>query len=535
MLIFYSPFWGVKITLMGKIPTPQQCGLPPKFDIWRANQESAIESMQTSTRRVTALSAPTGFGKSPAYIAYALLSGQPTCIVTNSRGLQDQLMRDYASIGLVDIRGRANYQCEMREDYSCQEGYVARCPYKGSVGCPASKAEMDASASKLVVTNYAKWTSDTRTTPGLLHIKQVVFDEGHDAPDAVASAMRVTLSPNEIENDLELEYPIDLDTFGCWKHWAAHAGPVAEQKLKDLKHKMTLVVEPKSSWVRQIFHYRSLIKKLATIACARPEDWVVEEVNNEFVFDPIRPARYSEAVLLLHVPRIIIVSATLRPKTLSMLGIDKNSYDFHEFNSDFDPQRCPIYYIPTMRVDARAKDLGMLWVRLDQIISRRRDRKGIIHTISYARRDDILARSRYANSMMINAKGVPATSMVEVFKAAGPGTILISPSVGTGYDFPGKDCEWQFICKIPFPDGRSKIIKARQEDDKEFGPYGAMQSMVQAFGRGTRSKEDQCENFIGDEHLDWFLPKYRHLAPKSFHQFFRRVETLPQPPLPLGE
>jgi Rad3-related DNA helicase len=261
-----------------------------------------------------------------------------------------------------------------------------------------------------------------------------------------------------------------------------------------------------------------------------PKDWIVDETPEGFQFDPIRPARYAESTLLIQTPKIIIVSATLRPKTLYMLGIGKMYFDFFEFESDFDPKRCPIYWVPTMRVDARAKDLSMLWMRLDQIASRRRDRKGIIHTISYARQQDILARSRFSESMYTNVRGTPATQMVEVFKQSKPGTILVSPSVATGYDFPGKDCEWQFICKIPFPDGRTRINRARNEDDKEYGAYQAMQSMVQSFGRGMRSKVDQCEGFICDDHLQWFLPRFRHLAPNSFYRLFKKVDILPQPP-----
>jgi Rad3-related DNA helicase len=216
-----------------------------------------------------------------------------------------------------------------------------------------------------------------------------------------------------------------------------------------------------------------------------------------------------------------------------MLGIGKINYDFFEFESDFDPLRCPIYYVPTMRVDSRSNDLSPLWVRLDQIIARRQDRKGIIHTISYARQQDVLAKSRFRAKMFVNSKGIPATSMVEIFKASAPGTILVSPSVGTGYDFPGSTCEWQFLTKIPFPDGRTKINRARNAADSEYGAYGAAQSMVQSFGRGMRSREDQCEGFICDDHLQWFIPKFRHLMPNSFYKLFRKVEVLPQPPAPL--
>lgn len=491
--------------------------------------------MMESTHRVTALAAPTGFGKSPAYIGYALLSGKPTCIVTNSRGLQDQLMRDFACIGLVDIRGRSNYQCQAREDYTCQEGYATQCPYKGTIACPASQAEMRAAGSSLVVTNYDKWIASRRYGQGLAHFTQVIFDEGHDAPDAVAKAMQVTLSDNEITKVLGLDYPQGYDVFSCWKVWAHYAKDVAQDRINEQKYKIATVSSPKATWVKELYHLNSLLRKLSILSTARPEDWIVEEVaaNNEFQFDPVRPARYAESTLLLQTPRIIIVSATLRPKTLYMLGIGKINYDFFEFESDFSQKRCPIYWVPTMRVDARTPDLSQLWARLDQVIARRQDRKGIIHTISYARQQDVLSKSRFSKNMLINSKGIPATSMVEIFRASKPGTILVSPSVATGYDFPGKDCEWQCIAKIPFPDGRTKINKARNADDSEYGAYQAMQTMVQSFGRGMRSKDDACEGFIFDDHLRWFLPRFRHLAPNSFYRLFREVSVLPQPPEPL--
>lgn len=485
--------------------------------------------MITSDKRVISLSAPTGFGKSPVAVAGALLSGKPTIIVTSTKGLQDQYVRDYKSVGLVDIRGRSNYLCALRDDYSCQEGYAARCPYKGSIECPASQAEMRAATSSLVVTNYDKWIASARFGQGMNHFEQIIFDEGHDAPDALAQAMQITITVDDIEKTLKLDYPLAVTQFTNWKIWASTARDRAELRLLEWDLKMKEVGSPKPTWVRAYLHLKNMVRKLSILSTARPNNWVVEEVEGGFQFDCIRPGQYAEGILFLRIPKIVIVSATLRPKTMYMLGLSSSQFTFCEFDSDFDSARCPNYWVPTMRVDARATDLSMLWVKLDQIASRRRDRKGIVHTISYARQAEVLRKSRYAGTMLANQRGESATSVVDMFRGSGPGTILVSPSVGTGYDFPGKDCEWQFLCKIPFPDGRSKINQARQDDDKEYGPYQAMQGLVQTFGRGMRSREDQCENFIVDDHLAWFLPRYGHLAPKSFHSHFKRVDTVPQP------
>lgn len=515
------------------LPSPQTLGLPAKFDAWREPQIEALRWLLNSTRRVKAFCAPTGFGKSAVYVAYALITKQPTCFVTDSRALQDQLMDDFRSVGLVDIRGRSNYQCDMGDDYSCQEGYAMRCPYKGTVACPSSQAEMRAAASPLVVTNYAKWTTSRAYGTGMQHFQQVVFDEGHKAPGALDSAVQVTLHHKEIEETLGLDFPTPgmAEEFVNWKPWAVSAKSDADMEQGAAKRRMD--DSPTSTNVRHFLHMRNLTRRLSTLATANPANWVADEAEKGYQFDPIRSGRYAEAALLLRVPSVVVVSATLRPKTLFMLGVPKTEFDFREFESDFDPKRCPIYYIPTMRVDNRVDDLSRLWILHDQIAGRRTDRKGIVQTVSYARRDLVVEASRFGPHMLVNPKGEAATSFVQQFKRSPAGTIFVSPSVGEGFDFPMSQCEWQFLCKIPFPNGHSKIHKARQQDDPEYGAYLAMNKMVQIFGRGARSKIDQCENFIGDMHLDWFLPRFGHLAPKSFHGFFKRISMLPTPPAKL--
>lgn len=512
------------------IASPQELGFLEKFSAWRAPQLDALRWLLSRTRRVKALSAPTGFGKTAVYIAWAIITGKPTCFVTDNRALQDQLMDDFSCVGLVDIRGRRNYTCDMRPDYTCEDGYASRCHKKGTIQCPSSQAEMRAAISPLVVTNYDKWTSARRFGQGMSHFQQVVFDEGHQSPDALARAMQVTLHHKEIESTLGLDFlpPSEAEEFVNWRPWAVEAHATAQEAAASAA--ILLRENPSQVNSRYFLHMRNLARRLATLSTANPNNWIVDEAKDGYQFDPVRPGRYSEAALLLRVPSVLVISATLRPKTLYMIGVAKDAFDYREFDSDFDPARCPIYYVPTMRVDSRAEDLSLLWVKLDQLAARRTDRKGIVHTISYARRDEVLSRSRFSRSMLINQQGEASTETVDLFKSSPAGSILVSPSVGAGFDFPGRDCEWQFVCKIPFPDSRSKIQKARQADDKEYGAYQAMNKLVQIFGRGMRSRQDRCENFIVDSHCDWFLPRYSHLAPKWFHNFFKKTHVLPAPP-----
>lgn len=515
-----------------RIPDPRELGFPAKFRAWRPNQVEALRKMLASTKRVKGLAAPTGFGKTAVYVAYALITGKPTCFVTESRGLQDQLLADFEDCGLVDIRGRRNYDCQMRADWSCEEGYAGRCTFKGSGGCPSSAAEMRAASSPLVVTNYDKWMAAKKFGQGMSHFQQVVFDEGHTAPFALARGLQVVLHRREIEEVLHLEFPANPEEMVNWKPWARLAADTCYDDYTRLRSEITQAgSSAKSSWIRDMLHLRNLHKRLQTVAAAKPENWIVDdfERGKGYIFDPVRVGAYAESTLLLSIPSVVIVSGTLRQKTLWMLGIPRTAYDYWEFKSEFDPKRAPIYCIPTLRVDHRSGDLSALWIKLDQVASPRRDRKGIVHTISYARRDEILQRSRWASSMIINPRGEASTEMVNIYKGSPAGTILVSPSVGAGFDFPMRECEWQFICKIPFPH-TTKIIKARQVDDPEYGHMIAATNLEQMCGRPVRSQEDQAETFIVDAHMEWFYKRYAHLFSSTFHARFRWLDTVPPPP-----
>jgi Rad3-related DNA helicase len=187
-------------------------------------------------------------------------------------------------------------------------------------------------------------------------------------------------------------------------------------------------------------------------------------------------------------------------------------------------------YVPTARIDHKIDNLGyQLWLtRIDQIIRQRLDRKGIIHTVSYARRDRIMNVSEYSDIFYTHETRNIQKSLIE-FKQSDPPAVLVSPSVITGWDFPYDTCEYQIIGKIPFPDLRRKVDKERRKRDKDIGCCFAMQDLVQACGRGNRHADDRCQCLIIDDHFRWFLNKYRHFAPKWFLESIQFAATIPTP------
>ena len=117
--------------------------------------------------------------------------------------------------------------------------------------------------SPLVVTNYDKWTAAKKFGQGMNHFQQVIFDEGHDAPEAIARAMQVILHHKEIEENLKLDFPkVDADLFWTWKPWAAEARVYAEQA-QQAAYTRLQGGTPKSSWIRHYTHMRNLTRRFS--------------------------------------------------------------------------------------------------------------------------------------------------------------------------------------------------------------------------------------------------------------------------------
>ncbi len=63
--------------------------------------------------------------------------------------------------------------------------------------------------------------------------------------------------------------------------------------------------------------------------------------------------------------------------------------------------------------------------------------------------------------------------------------------------------------------------------EKTRGEYAALQTSCQTYVADGMAMHN---TFICDDHMQWFYPRYQHLAPLSFRQFYKPVQTLPPPP-----
>jgi hypothetical protein len=223
------------------------------------------------------------------------------------------------------------------------------------------------------------------------------------------------------------------------------------------------------------------------------------------------------------------------------MGISESDYEFQDYPAVFPASRNPFIYVPTVAVDHRTfattngrsnGNIDLWLMRIDQLIGDRLDRKGIVHTVSYNRKNLILERSEWAE-YMVSHTSLDTGDQIRRFRAERPPSVLLSPSVDTGYDFPFDQAEYQIICKVPYPDTRSRVMTARcnsKTGDPLYAPYLTAQRLVQSCGRDMRAVDDRGENIIIDDKIRGFLAAYRGLLPKWFLALYKRSDGLPEPP-----
>jgi Rad3-related DNA helicase len=295
----------------------------------------------------------------------------------------------------------------------------------------------------------------------------------------------------------------------------------------------------------RLYEVEELINGLGRVQYYSNKNWVCElfegtEYGRVWKFDCIWPGYLAESKLWLKIQKIFVMSASLRPFDLkTLLNVPSDQLEFREWPRQFRAQDTPVYAVPARRPDGQKirivyhtqEDDLQLWVkRIDEIIEPRLGRKGIIHTVSFARQQYLVTHSRFARHFLVNrsrSESESAAAIADKYIHSEPPSILVSPSFDTGWDFPGDHCRWQIISKIAFPETKSKLMSRRKELSANYINSIAMRNLIQSSGRGSRSKLDWCEVFVVDGSASGFFYRNRNLAPRWFNLI--EMNTVPKP------
>ena len=503
--------------------SPADLSLPARFDRFRQTQREALDWFQSSDNAVMAAQLPTGSGKSLFGAAAAALTGGKATDLVVTKALQGQMFGDFECIGMRDIRGRANYECTNYKN--CDDGFEQDCSLSNTSACPYTRAVTAAQQSQLVISNYAYWLySQGVRNKAFEDTQLLICDEFHSAEGQLSSFASIKVYAKEhglkalpVEKSGIMPYLTggpysspEVEMSLWWRQWALNKIEAIGDSDKDDK-------DPLSDRCRRI-------SKMGP-------NWVWQfDDRGHVTFEPVRLSGFTSR-LFAGVPRVLLMSASLSEFTLKLLLPPDLPYEYRAWPPVFPQDHAPVYHIPTVKLNWKSTDEDYKKVidAADDIIDSRLDRKGIIHTVSYARTKRAMLHSRHKARFIWNEDSRGLHECLERFRSAGPGTLLVTPSVEEGFDFPAEACEYQIVLKFPFPNETQRAVKERCAQIPGYRLHYAAQKIVQMRGRPIRSYHDRAETFILDNSVKQLSgPEGRSYLPSGFRVF--TVNTVPKAP-----
>ena len=532
---------------------PNDLGLPDKFSKWRPSQLDATIHMASADSRFIMVSAPPGVGKTVSYMAAHKIVGGRSLILTATKDLQDQLMEDFSSTGLAEIRGQSNYLCEVLLDRSAKRKRgplrnldVAHGPCKAGVKCDLKVYPKDkdragfplswggqggcgyydgirnASESEAVVTNYTWWITMRRfsSPENIGAFDTLIMDEAHLASDILARALQFTIKRDEVRYHLNCAIPDHNTPISDWADWAHLKGQVLITKLASLKARCaedaSLMAE--FNWATDLLQRLKFLSMIHDWVAENPgdpdvaipgadTDWILEKIDGGVEFSPVWAKGYAEMLIFGGIKRIVMVSATITKRDAVYLGVPSNTIAMADYPSPFKVENRGIHVIPAPKVGYKSTPKEKLAVirKIDTIIDGQKNRKGLIHTVSYHWAQEIYLNSRHRDIMIVNDRGgAGLREAVDRFRSEEGPKILVSPAISTGLDFPYDQARYQIIAKVPFLSLGSPVVKRRKETDKAYYSYATVSTLMQMAGRIVRAEDDYGETYIVDGNMRWF-------------------------------
>jgi Rad3-related DNA helicase len=483
------------------------------------------------------LAAPTGSGKSVILytVARAIndvdsLDSFGTIFTTSQILLQEQYEKDFSDIFV--LKGRANYPCSSPatdDDQSCANG---TCLYqKGSTtcrdNCPYRIAKEKAIYSPLVTENSAYFIGESNNVNALGVRRLLVIDEAHNIENALMSYVEAVISKSILKFcGIEKEVPI-YDDFNKYGPFLDNLQIEIKEKIEDIEETMNenpLTVftgeAKKLDRLKKLFDKISFIK-FHSNTCR----WIADadEEKHRVSFKPININPFARNMVFNYADKIIMSSATISKSYVrDCLGVSEDEFEYLEMPSFFPVDNRPVYGLNSGRMSYQYLDNTMPNIvrDVDYVLRKFEGKKGIVHATSYK-----IAKYVYENSVFrdrfITHNSIDRIEKLKEHMASKTDTVLLSPSMTEGVDLKGDLSEFQIIVKIPYPSLADKQIKARAEEDPLWYKNLAAVTLMQAYGRSIRSKDDIAMTFVLDSGFKYFVKSNQQLFCKWFMEAIR--------------
>lgn len=529
-----------------------------RHDTFRPGQDTLTEKIATyldEGYEYIVAEAPTGVGKSDVAMALAKSSSEKSYVTTSQNILINQYVNDFIEDSdFYYIKGKRNYECCGKSfdgrGYSdiginCEDGSDSKCMNSVKhndedydLSCTYKLARDRAVLSKVAFTNMAYYIHGCGN-PAIWPTRELaIHDEAHNIASIVLDNVSFTLKEYVIKKLGMYGVPM----FPSFKSSTAND----PNKRADHEKRGFYEIDPKelceyclnvqeglnffieqSRTMRlgnndEIRSAEKLTDKIQSFLYSLNEgvEWVVDHHIlkdsglQKIVARPLNSGYFCQRMLFDgRVMQNVMQSATIiNPvQYFKELGLpmNQNKIRFIRNKSPFNlVANRPIYplSVGSMNYKSIKSTLPIMAEKVYQIIKNRPNQKGLIHTNSYVimnyLKEELLLSDIGSRCLFADAK--TRNSDLEEYMDSDKPLVIFSPSLTEGIDGKYDKLRFQVMCKVPYPFIGDRRVAIKMNRDQEWYNYMTAKTLVQAIGRGVRSDDDWCENFVLDSSFSNF-------------------------------
>lgn len=529
----------------------------------RAAQIKALEWLENQTAKYLILESPVGSGKSNIGVAFGEYLSQgitpedrefdkgagKSYILTPQRILQAQYEESFADNSKVDLfsfYGKSNYTCQAKNT-TCDVGSVVapECSQ-----CPFKIAKKRAIRSKNLVLNYKlALLQFAYGQKSFAKRSLIVMDECHTLENHLIDFDALKITDWRMKRyNLKFEIKKTLSDALAWLSDYYHpkmneVRKNMEQECEDIQYKAEDGQKLTHNEIKKLKEFDELSDHLDEVLLMTLQAIEYVDANYVLVHEPLMfqfkrlyGAYTFNRLVKPKADKILFMSSTILNQRgfCSDLGIPQEESAFLSLDSDFPAENRPVYYLPTMKMNAGwnapelTKDRRAMADGIIKILESHKDDSGVLHTGNFKIAEWLVREFRdYGISHQIYHhnpdSGNDRNDVIEAFTNATKPRILVSPSSTEGLDLKEDLGRFALFVKVPFGNLGDQWIKRRMELSTEWYQRQALINIIQGGGRVVRSKDDWGHVYILDGSFAYLYKKTYSWIPKWWRDAYTIV------------
>ena len=539
----------------------------------RDSQREILDAVQQKLKsgyRKIILSAPTGTGKSAVAMTLAK-SYENSFVVTSSKNLQDQYINDFEM--LVPVKGKSNFPCfklmeqngidlqeydvAMRQGLSCEkgeceeitkEGKRQNCKFKPRIQafeektfqeiiCPYYEQKYSALLADHSVWNYHSYFQTVKYNRGTygeyLNRNISIFDEAHSIEDQIIQFVGIEIIKKHIDECKIRIESYDLSDIKMIIQLIRDIAEFYARKVKEIRESRAYRENPDYNRIRKLDGDYERFARVRSEISSDLGNFIINEPEykkDEFKSIIIKPLDVSKYVKEFFItPFQIFMSATInRDSFCQNMGFASEEIAFVDTpRSPFPLENRKVEFLNTARLSYKSPivDENRIWLKIDEILSKHKNQKGLILTSSRVRCENIVKNLSSKNKSRLricHARNPDGKTQDDVIKehANSKDGVLISSSLWQGVDLKDDLSRFQIIAKSPYPNYTEKWVESKMERYPLWYPSQTITKILQGFGRSIRSKQDWATTYVLDSAVEPLLNNSKNLVPRSYYDVF---------------